>query len=136
MRCSSSFDALTELFALITETILPPLYYMLTDIRWKFIIQFVYLSSRHHTFTKHCHSCAAAQQRPGVLAASLIKQSSFAHFTVSLCVRPEQSAPGCHQGFLAAVLAFPLGPVLIWVISTSVRASGGRHERMRSMVFW
>lgn len=42
----------------------------------------------------------------------------------------------CPQGFLAAVLAFPLGPVLIWVISTSVGASGGRHERSRSMVFW
>lgn len=70
--------------------------------------------------------------------------SAAFHETVFICsfrylpVRLAHSSrhPGCHQGFLAAVLAFPLGPVLIWVISTSVKASGGRHERMRSMVLW
>lgn len=87
--------------------------------------------------TSHLQNVLVQEYNNAVELHSL-PQSSLQLFTsVSACASAQSSRPpGYHQGFLAAVLAFPLGPVLIWVISTSVRASGGRHERMRSMVLW
>lgn len=88
----------------------------------------------------HFYQSAAAV---GTTAATAAESQSWSPQQPPVChLSPPFSPPpllpptGCHQGFLAAVLAFPLGPVLIWVISTSVGASGGRLERMRSMVFW
>lgn len=78
------------------------------------------------------HGDAAELSSLPLHLSNLVSASAFAWSS-----QPPPPTPlGYHQGFLAAVLAFPLGPVLIWVISTSVKASGGRHERMRSMVRW
>lgn len=103
-----------------------------------FPIQSARLHFRQNTFRKKkivYSSCTALQQCGGTQQLSTkVFICSFRYLPVHLAHSSRH--PGCHQGFLAAVLAFPLGPVLIWVISTSVKASGGRHERMRSMVLW
>lgn len=138
MRANGSFDALmNQSGANTVGTILPPQSeYIITQIFARLKVQ--------TSLTKRCHALCSDTKKTAFELTSLPPRrfsrclTSLNLFTaVSACASAQSiQPPGSHQGFLAAGLAFPLGPVLIWVISTSARASGGRHERMRSMVFW
>lgn len=100
--------------------------------------------SGHHTLKQNARTFSSTgkkrKKKCGSVPLSRLHLSvSVSRLRVCFSQTPPpfpSTLPGSRQGFLAAVLAFPLGPVLIWVISTSVRASGGRPKRMRSMVLW
>lgn len=131
-RWDGTAALMNSLFVAITETILPT-----PIICWQIPCRYLsYSLCVSNLAITHLQNSATLVQRCNNSCGSQ-QPSTKAVFMRSLqCLSPGQPASGCHQGFLATVLAFPLGPVLIWVISTSVRVSGGRHERMRSMVFW
>lgn len=98
-----------SLFANITETILPPLYFMLT----KYLTYIFHTVFKSHVQTSHFYKTLQLLCSSTTIAVGLSsfppKQSPFVHFSLCLCICPEQPAPWLPSGLLGCSFGFPVG---------------------------